>query len=107
MVVAPIDEWNYAIRFRKYSTHAVRGRYTILNLPPGRYTVTVEAATKGFEKYEKPNVDVNLSRTSSVDVELKPAQVGGVVNITDTSGAAVDVTANTSGSNVSTEQFSN
>ena len=83
------------------------GRYTILNLPPGRYTVTVEAATKGFEKYEKPNVDVNLSRTSSVDVELKPAQVGGVVNITDTSGAAVDVTANTSGSNVSTEQFSN
>src|SRR5437660_8911373 len=83
------------------------GRYTILNLPPGRYSVTVEAATKGFEKYEKPNVEVNLSRTSSVDVELKPAQVGGVVNITDTSGAAVDVTANTSGSNVSTEQFSN
>ncbi|HEY3027921.1 MAG TPA: TonB-dependent receptor [Pyrinomonadaceae bacterium] len=83
------------------------GHYTILNLPPGRYLVTVEAATKGFEKYEKPNVEVNLSRTSSVDVELKPAQVGGVVNITDTSGAAVDVTSNTSGSNVSTEQFSN
>ena len=83
------------------------GRYTILNLPPGRYSVTVEAATKGFEKYEKPNVDVNLSRTSSVDVELRPAQVGGVVNVTDTSGAAVDVSANTTGSNVSTEQFSN
>jgi outer membrane receptor protein involved in Fe transport len=83
------------------------GHYSILNLPPGRYTVTVEAAGKGFEKYDKPNVDVNLSRTSAVDVELRPAQVGGVVNVTDTSGAAVDVAANTTGSNVSTEQFSN
>ena len=50
------------------------GRYNILNLPPGRYTVTVEAATKGFEKFEKQNVEVNLSHTSSVDVELKPSK---------------------------------
>ncbi|MEO8433750.1 MAG: TonB-dependent receptor [Pyrinomonadaceae bacterium] len=83
------------------------GRYSILNLPPGRYNVTIEAGTKGFDKYEKANVDVNLSRTSSVDATLNPQSVGGVVNVTDTSGAAVDVTANTSGSNISTEQFSN
>src|SRR6266516_829707 len=83
------------------------GRYNILNLPPGRYTVTVEAATNGFEQFEKQNVEVNLSRTSWVDVELKTQQVGGVVNITDTSGAAVDVTNNTTGSNVSSDQFSN
>jgi outer membrane receptor protein involved in Fe transport len=83
------------------------GHYTILNLPPGRYNVTVEATGKGFDKFEKANVEVNLSRTSAVDVELRPAAVGGVVNVTDTSGAAVDVVGNTSGSNVSTEQFSN
>src|SRR5688500_8640980 len=84
------------------------GTYTILNIPPGRYTVTVEAAAStGFEKFEKANVEVNLSRTSSVDVTLQPKAVGGVVTITDTSGAAVDVTANTSGTNISTEQFSN
>src|SRR5690348_10342244 len=40
------------------------GRYKILNLPPGRYAVTVEAE-KGFAKFEKTEVEVNLSRTSA------------------------------------------
>ena len=34
-------------------------------------------------------------------------KVGGEVTITDTSGAAVDVAGNTTGTNVSSEQFSN
>jgi outer membrane receptor protein involved in Fe transport len=83
------------------------GHYKISNLPPGKYTVTIEAAGKGFQKFEQPNVEVNLSRTASLDAQLAPQSVGGVVNVTDTGGAGVDVTANTSGSNVSTEQFSN
>ncbi|MDX6613747.1 MAG: hypothetical protein QOD75_2933 [Blastocatellia bacterium] len=84
------------------------GHYAILNLPPGRYSVTIESTTGGFDKFEQGNVEVNLSRTSSVDAVMRPkAVVGGVVNVSDTSGAAVDVTGNTSGSNVSTEQFSN
>jgi len=81
------------------------GRYRILALPPGRYTIVIEAA-KGFAKSET-NVEVNLSRTSGGDIQLQPAGATANVTITDTSGAAVDVTANTSGSNVSTEQFSN
>jgi len=83
------------------------GRFAILNLPPGRYNVTIESTTGGFDKFEQANVEVNLSRTSSIDAVMRPKVVGGVVNVTDTSGAAVDVTGNTSGSNVSTEQFSN
>lgn len=82
------------------------GRYKIANLPPGRYSVIVES-TKGFAKFEKSEVEVNLSRNSTVEIQLQPANVGASVTITDTSGAAVDVTANTTGSNVSTEQFSN
>jgi outer membrane receptor protein involved in Fe transport len=88
------------------STTDDNGHYRILNLPPGRYTVVVEAV-KGFAKYETQNVEVNLSRTSSVEVRLQPESVGGTVNITDTSGAAVDVASNTAGTNVSTDQFSN
>jgi outer membrane receptor protein involved in Fe transport len=82
------------------------GRYNIGNLPPGRYTVTVEE-TGGFGKYEKTDVEVNLSRTSTLDVQLQPAGAQATVTVTDTSGAAVDVTSTTRGSNVSTEQFSN
>lgn len=82
------------------------GRFKILNLPPGRYKVEIEA-TKGFSRFEKTEVEVNLSRTSTVDAQLQAAGATADVTITDTSGAAVDVTGNTTGSNVSTEQFSN
>lgn len=82
------------------------GRYQIPNLPPGRYTVTV-AATAGFKETKKDNVEVNLSKTSTADVGVEIAGTSAEVTITDTSGAAVDVNANTTGTNVSTEQFSN
>ncbi|HEY0405606.1 MAG TPA: TonB-dependent receptor [Pyrinomonadaceae bacterium] len=83
-----------------------QGRYQILNLPPGRYSVEV-AATSGFGQFKQENVEVNLSKSSKADVTLQPAGASAVVDVTDTSGATVDTTQNTSGTNVSTEQFSN
>ena len=82
------------------------GRYRISNLPPGRYAVTVEAE-KGFAKFERSEVEVNLSRTSAVEIQLQPAGAQATVTVTDTAGAAVDVSGTTTGSNVSSEQFSN
>jgi outer membrane receptor protein involved in Fe transport len=82
------------------------GRYRLLNLPPGRYTVAV-AASQGFAEFKQENVEVNLSRTSSVEVRLQPVGTTASVTVTDTSGATVDVASNTTGTNVSTEQFSN
>src|SRR5690349_5995690 len=82
------------------------GRYKVLNLPPGRYSVAVEA-DKGFAKFEKNEVEVNLSRTTSVEVQLQPAGAQATVTVTDTAGAAVDVSGTTTGSNVSSDQFSN
>ena len=83
------------------------GHFRILSLPPGRYTVTVEAAGKGFSNFEKNDVEVSLSKTSSLDISLSLGQVGATVNVTDTGGAAVDTTQNTTGTNVSSDQFSN
>src|SRR5256714_2795148 len=82
------------------------GRYKVLNLPPGKYTVTIEAE-KGFEKAERTDVEVNLSRTSTADVQMKIAGTQASVTVTDTAGAAVDVSGTTTGSNVSSDQFSN
>ena len=48
------------------------GYYRILNLPPGKYSITIEA-TKGFSKYEQADVEVNLSRTSNVTAVLQAA----------------------------------
>jgi len=82
------------------------GRYKVLNLPPGRYSISVEA-DKGFAKFEKNDVEVNLSRTTSMEVQLQPAGASATVTVTDTAGAAVDVNGTTTGSNVSSDQFSN
>jgi outer membrane receptor protein involved in Fe transport len=83
------------------------GRYRILNLPPGRYSVVVEA-TGGFARYEQTNVEVILGSTSNVTATLAPQGAGAVtIDVTATSGASIDTTANTSGTNVSTDQFSN
>src|SRR5262245_39069668 len=82
------------------------GRYKVLNLPPGKYTVAV-SATAGFKEAKKDNVEVNLSRTTTADVSVEIAGQAATVTVTDTAGAAVDVTNNTTGNNVSTDQFSN
>ncbi|MDX6303232.1 MAG: hypothetical protein QOI77_201 [Blastocatellia bacterium] len=82
------------------------GRYRILNLPPGSYTVTVEA-TAGFARMARSSVDVNLSKTSTVPIQLEPAGATAIVTVNGTSRAVVDIASNTSGTHVSTEQFSN
>jgi outer membrane receptor protein involved in Fe transport len=79
------------------------GRFRVLALPPGTYKVTVQAS--GFAPFEKENIVVNLGRTSNTDAQLGLAGASATVNIT--SGAAIDVAQNTTGSNVSSEQFSN
>src|SRR5437762_13264875 len=80
------------------------GRYSVFNLPPGKYTVTSEAQ-KGFAKIQQGNIDVNLGKTSTGDLQL---QLGGVTaEVSVTAAPPVDVVETTIGSNVSTDQFSN
>jgi len=79
------------------------GRFEVPNLPPGQYKITVDAG--GFAKYTSADFSVNLGRTSSADAQLSLATATATVNVTG--GAVVDAAQNTTGSNVSTEQFSN
>jgi outer membrane receptor protein involved in Fe transport len=65
------------------------------------------AATAGFAEATKENVEVNLSKTSTADISVQIAGASASVTITDTSGAAIDPTSTTRGTNVSTDQFSN
>ncbi len=79
------------------------GHFQIPALPPGTYKIAIDAS--GFGKYEKNDVGVNLGRTSTADAQLALATATATVTVTG--GAAVDIAQNTTGSNVSTEQFSN
>jgi len=79
------------------------GTYRFVNVPPGRYTLTV-GAISGFTAFKQPNVEVNLEKTTTLDITMVTT-VGAVVEVPAT--AEVDTTSNVTGTNVSTEFFSN
>jgi hypothetical protein len=81
------------------------GFFRIPNLEPGNYTVRVEGE-KGFANFEQTNVPVNLTRTSTVTIQLRPQAAGESVTVTAGSGAAIDVTRATTGTNVAVEKVS-
>src|SRR5829696_7821335 len=80
------------------------GTYRFSSVPPGRYTVEI-AATGGFGAFKQENVEVNLSRGTTVNITLGAAGVGGVVDVV--ASAEIDQSTNVTGSNISTEFFSN
>src|SRR5207247_2365588 len=80
------------------------GRYTILNLPPGKYTLIADAQ-KGFARFQQGNIDVNLGKTSPGDVQLQLAGLEAEVSVT--AGSPLGIAQATTGNNVSTDQFSN
>jgi outer membrane receptor protein involved in Fe transport len=82
------------------------GSFRFPNVEPGMYTVSVDPE-KGFAKFEQANVPVNLSRTSTMAISLRPQGATETVTVTAGAGAGIDVTQNTTGTSVSTEQFSN
>jgi outer membrane receptor protein involved in Fe transport len=82
------------------------GRYRILNLPPGKYVLTVDA-TAGFARWVKSDIDVSLSKTIFIVIQLEPAETTAEVTVRDSAAAVVDTTSTTSGTNISSDQFSN
>lgn len=87
------------------ATSNEEGRFHILNIEPGAYTVTVDAA-KGFARFEQENVQVSSSAPSSLAIQIGPQGARETVTVGPV-GSAVDTTQNTTGVNVTTEQFSN
>lgn len=87
------------------TTAGADGNFRIPNLAPGKYTVTVEPF-QGFAKYEQSNLEVNLSKTTTVEILLLPQGASTSVEVTASSNT-IDTTSNTTGTNVTSDQFSN
>ncbi len=86
------------------TTSDASGLYRFGQVPPGRYTVET-AATAGFSAFKQENIEVNLGRTTTANITLAIAGATGVVDVVAT--PEIDQNSNTTGSNISTEFFSN
>src|SRR5271156_4612204 len=62
------------------ATTNASGNYTVRELPPGVYKVTVEAA--GFKKYTDNGVTANAGTVSHVDIKLQVGKASEVVEVT-------------------------
>lgn len=69
------------------STTGSNGQYTVTNLEPGTYAVSVRA--QGFNTF-KQNVQVTVGSRNTVDAKLALASGGTVVEVTGEAGAAVN-----------------
>jgi hypothetical protein len=58
------------------------GRYTIPNLTPGKYTVSVAAT--GFSLFQNPAVEIAAGPPQTLNVQLKLAEARQEVTVTDT-----------------------
>lgn len=84
---------NAAVTARNPATNTTRaaitndeGLYEIVNLTPGKYDVTVEAAN--FKKASLPAVELTIGQRADLDVTLEPGSIDAVVTI---SGATTEL----------------
>ncbi len=56
------------------------GNYIIPNLPPGQYSITVEAT--GFKKETRKDIDLVVDTSARVDVQLTPGNITETVEVT-------------------------
>src|SRR6185295_5488847 len=89
---------------RSYTTTTdSAGAYEILQLPPGIYSVTVEA--RGFGTVKRTDVPVEVGRTLQINIDVAVQQVGANVNIVANEEAIVDVTSNKTATNITQEKI--
>src|SRR5689334_5568210 len=79
---------NATVTARNPSTNVTRnassndeGLYRIINIPPGDYEITVEAAN--FKKAVLPKVTVTVGQAAEVDVTLEPGAISETVTVSD------------------------
>lgn len=63
----------------RVATNNVEGEYQILAIPPGQYTITVQAP--GFAKTVARDVTLTIGQTAEVPMTLRVAAVESVVNV--------------------------
>ncbi len=81
------------------------GFYRFSNLPPGTYTIKVEA--KGFETLKRDGLVLEVGHLPSVDLTMKVGQVSTVVEVNESEAPLIDETTTTTLTNIPQEALQN
>ena len=65
---------------RQTTTSDDAGRYVLTNLPPGVYSLAVEAT--GFKKYTRESFDLQISQDATINVVLQVGEITESVSVT-------------------------
>jgi hypothetical protein len=98
---ATITAQNTATGRTRTATSDSKGSYNISDLPIGTYKISAEHA--GFSKIERPDIQIGVAQTATVNFVLTPGQVSEVVEVQATADA-VDVQP---GETLTTSQVAN
>ena len=80
-----------------------QGVYEFMQLPPGRYVVSVTAS--GFGEVKREDIPVELGRTLQVNLDLAVAGTSANVNITANEEPLVDVTSTKTATNITQQKI--
>lgn len=98
---AQITAANVATGQKRTTTTDSKGAYAIPDLPIGTYTVSVEH--QGFSTAQRPNVQITVAQTATVDFILEPGTVTQVIEV-QSKPEAIDVQP---GETLTTSQIDN
>jgi hypothetical protein len=105
VVGATVTARNPATNFSRTATTNDEGYYQMVNLPPGEYEITVEAAT--YKKAVVPSYKLTVGARADLDVALELGQLTEIVNISTEDQPIVEVGKTTVANTIEQERIEN
>ena len=102
---AAITARHLGTNVRRAAVSNEEGFYRIVNLPPGEYEITVEAAN--FKKAVLAKVSVTVGQTATVDVALEPGQITESVTISDATAEIVETSKTAIATTIDQQRINN
>jgi hypothetical protein len=102
---ATVNARNPATNFARTTTSNDEGFYRIVNVPPGDYEITVEAAN--FKKAVLTKVTVTVGQAANIDVILEPGQITESVTISEATSEIVETSRTAVSTTIDQQRINN
>ena len=102
---ATVTARNPGTNVSRTATTNDEGYYRIINVPPGDYEITVEAAN--FKKAVLTKVTVTIGQAADIDVTLEPGQITESVTISDATSDIVETSKTAVATTIDQQRINN